>query len=377
MSTDGATMLTETGEEAATVIRLENITKRFGAITAVKDISLDLKENEFFALLGPSGCGKTTLLRMIAGFESLNEGRILLDGKDIAPLRPNRRPINLMFQSFALFPHMSVRANVSYGLEMERVRGSELKSRVDRILETTQLTEYASRKPDQLSGGQRQRVALARALVKEPRVLLLDEPLAALDKKLREHMQLELKRLQHEVGITFVVVTHDQEEALVMADRIALMRDGEVKQCASPAELYEHPNSRFVADFIGVMNFLDGEASVEGVAVQGIGVLTGRSNGDTRTGDRACLAVRPERLTVAPASAERLTHDNVLDGTLTDIAYHGQDIGLHIAVGDNGQVLIARLSAAAEGAADFKVGDTVQVGWQTQNALILPDDSKT
>ncbi|KZY29603.1 spermidine/putrescine ABC transporter ATP-binding protein [Roseovarius sp. HI0049] len=368
-------MLTEAGEEAATVIRLENITKRFGAITAVNDISLDLKENEFFALLGPSGCGKTTLLRMIAGFESLNEGRILLDGKDIAPLRPNRRPINLMFQSFALFPHMSVRANVSYGLEMEGVRGSELKSRVDRILETTQLTDYA--KPDQLSGGQRQRVALARALVKEPRVLLLDEPLAALDKKLREHMQLELKRLQHEVGITFVVVTHDQEEALVMADRIALMRDGEVKQCASPAELYEHPNSRFVADFIGVMNFLDGEVSVEGVSVPGLGVLTGRSKGDTRTGDRACLAVRPERLTVAPATAERLTHDNVLDGTLTDIAYHGQDIGLHIAVGDSGQVLVARLSAAAEGAADFRVGDKVQIGWQAQNALILPDDTTT
>jgi len=377
MSTDGANMLTDAGQEATTVIRLEHITKRFGAITAVKDVSLNLKENEFFALLGPSGCGKTTLLRMIAGFETLNEGRILLDGKDIAPLRPNRRPINLMFQSFALFPHMSVRANVSYGLEMEGVRGGELKARVERILETTQLTGYAGRKPDQLSGGQRQRVALARALVKEPRVLLLDEPLAALDKKLREHMQLELKRLQHEVGITFVVVTHDQEEALVMADRIALMRDGEVKQCASPAELYEHPNSRFVADFIGVMNFLDGEVVENGVAVQGLGELAGRSNGDTRKGESACLAVRPERLAVAPEAAERLTQDNVLDGKLTDIAYHGQYIALHIAVGDNDQVLIARLSAAAERAADFRVDDKVQVGWAEQNALILPDDTNT
>ncbi|WP_397541940.1 polyamine ABC transporter ATP-binding protein [Roseovarius salis] len=370
MTAEDTNMPANAEEAAASVIRLESVTKRFGAVTAVDNVTLDLRENEFFALLGPSGCGKTTLLRMIAGFETLNEGRILLDGQDIAPLRPNRRPINLMFQSFALFPHMSVRANVSYGLEMEGLRGADLGNRVDRILGTTQLMELADRKPDQLSGGQRQRVALARALVKEPRVLLLDEPLAALDKKLREQMQLELKRLQHEVGITFIVVTHDQEEALVMADRIALMRGGEVKQCATPQQLYEHPNSRFVADFIGVMNFLDGEAVDAGVGVPGLGTLHGEGADKVRPGARACLAIRPERLRVTPAARA----EEGMEGHLTDIAYHGQDIGLHIALAEGQHRLVARVSAAADGAADFAVGDRVRVGWDAAHARILPDD---
>ena len=360
-------------ETTACVIRLQGVTKRFGAIRAVDNVSLDLRENEFFALLGPSGCGKTTLLRMIAGFEALDEGRILLDGRDIAPLRPNRRPINLMFQSFALFPHMSVRANVSYGLEMEGLRGAALRDPVDRILATTQLTECADRKPDQLSGGQQQRVALARALIKEPRVLLLDEPLAALDKKLRETMQLELKRLQHEVGITFIVVTHDQEEALVMADRIALMQGGEVKQCAAPQQLYEHPDSRFVADFIGVMNFLDGEAREDGVAVPGLGMLRGEGAGSVKAGDHACLAIRPERLSVAPAG-KAAPEGGGLDGHLTDISYHGQHIGLHIVLGEGQHRLLARLSAAAEGVGAFAEGDRVRVGWDATHARILPDD---
>ncbi|WP_292058015.1 ABC transporter ATP-binding protein, partial [Mesorhizobium sp.] len=248
-----------------TLLAIDKVSKNFGRVTAVDGISLDIRENEFFALLGPSGCGKTTLLRMLAGFETPNHGRILLDGGDIARTPPNKRPVNLMFQSYALFPHMSVRANVSYGLEMERLPAKEIRSRVDAILATTELVAFADRKPEQLSGGQKQRVALARALVKRPRLLLLDEPLGALDKKLRGAMQLELKRLQHEVGITFVIVTHDQEESLVMADRMAVLRDGKLLQCDTPHAVYEHPADRFVADFIGVMNFVPGKATADGV----------------------------------------------------------------------------------------------------------------
>ena len=242
--------------------------KRFGTLTAVDGVSLSIRENEFFALLGPSGCGKTTLLRMLAGFETPNGGRILLDGADVSRVPPNRRPVNLMFQSYALFPHMSVRANIAYGLEMERKSAAEIRSRVDEMLATTQLGALADRKPDQLSGGQKQRVALARALVKRPRVLLLDEPLGALDKKLRGEMQIELKRLQHEVGITFIVVTHDQEEALVMADRMAVLKDGRLLQCDTPHAVYEHPADAFVAGFIGVMNFCEGSAVAGGVQGQ-------------------------------------------------------------------------------------------------------------
>ncbi|WP_292635907.1 ABC transporter ATP-binding protein, partial [Mesorhizobium sp.] len=251
--------------EPRTLLAIDHVSKNFGRVTAVDGISLDIRENEFFALLGPSGCGKTTLLRMLAGFETPNDGRILLDGRDIAKTPPNKRPVNLMFQSYALFPHMSVRANVSYGLEMERLPAAEIRSRVDAILATTELVPFADRKPEQLSGGQKQRVALARALVKRPRLLLLDEPLGALDKKLRGAMQLELKRLQHEVGITFVIVTHDQEESLVMADRMAVLKDGRLLQCDTPHAIYEHPADRFVADFIGVMNFVPGKAATDGV----------------------------------------------------------------------------------------------------------------
>ncbi|MBC8241570.1 MAG: ABC transporter ATP-binding protein, partial [Alphaproteobacteria bacterium] len=309
------------------VIRLEGLTKRFGPVAAVDGVSLDLQENEFFALLGPSGCGKTTLLRLAAGFEMPDEGRILLDGNDITRLRPNRRPVNLMFQSYALFPHMSVRHNIAYGLEMEGVRGAALRARVDEALETTQLAGFADRKPDQLSGGQKQRVALARALIKRPRVLLLDEPLGALDKKLRGRMQLELKRLQHEVGITFVVVTHDQEEALVMADRVALMHDGVIVQCGAPRDLYENPGSRFVADFIGVTNFFEGVITDGGLSVPGLGLLRGAVPDGASVGGAASLAVRPERLSVsvaAPTAAE-----DQVQGRGVDVALHGQAIGPH------------------------------------------------
>ncbi len=350
------------------VIRLDGLTKRFGPLTAVDGVSLDLQENEFFALLGPSGCGKTTLLRMAAGFEMPDEGRVLLDGNDITRLRPNRRPVNLMFQSYALFPHMSVRSNIAYGLEMDGVRGAELNTRVNEALETTQLGEFANRKPDQLSGGQKQRVALARALIKRPRVLLLDEPLGALDKKLRGRMQLELKRLQHEVGITFVVVTHDQEEALVMADRVALMHAGEIVQCGAPRDLYENPGSRFVADFIGVTNFFEGAITDGGLSVTGLGLLKGTVPGGASIGARASLAVRPERLSISvdqPTAAE-----NRLQGRVVDVAYHGQDIGLHLRF-DDGTTAMARISAAAEYAGALGVDSVVWCAWDADQSRIL------
>ncbi|MFN6977681.1 MAG: ABC transporter ATP-binding protein, partial [Gemmobacter sp.] len=242
------------------LLSMRALRKAYGRVTAVDGVSLDVAGNEFFALLGASGSGKTTLLRMLAGFEAPSSGAILLAGRDITALPPNRRPVNLMFQSYALFPHMTVRANIAYGLEMERLPRAEIAARVGAMLEVVQLTAQADRRPDQLSGGQRQRVALARALVKRPQVLLLDEPLGALDARLRAAMQLELKRLQAEVGITFVIVTHDQDEALVMADRIAILRDGRLVQCAPPREIYEHPADLYAATFIGLMNVLPGKA---------------------------------------------------------------------------------------------------------------------
>ena len=263
------------------LLSIRNLSKRFGETVAVDDVSLDIQQNEFFALLGPSGCGKTTLLRSMAGFEQPDSGTITMPGTgggskvDLCALPPERRPINLMFQSYALFPHMSVAKNVAYGLEREGLPKDEVRSRVEEVLSTVGLTGKTKARPAQLSGGQRQRVALARAIVKRPRLLLLDEPLSALDRKVRAEMQLELKRLQHEVGITFVVVTHDQEEAMSMADRIAVMHDGRVQQVDTPVDLYQQPANTFVADFIGSSNSFTGTRTDDGVDVPGLGVLLG------------------------------------------------------------------------------------------------------
>jgi spermidine/putrescine ABC transporter ATP-binding subunit len=304
-----------------TILKIEALHKTFGPVVAVDGVTLEIRRNEFFALLGPSGCGKTTLLRMLAGFETPSGGAIWLSGQDIAPLPPEKRPLNLMFQSYALFPHMTVRQNLSYGLEMERLPKSEVRKRVDETLATTDLTALADRKPDQLSGGQKQRVALARALVKRPKVLLLDEPLGALDKKLREKMQLELKRLQHEAGITFVIVTHDQEEALVMADRMAILKDGKLLQVGTPQEIYEAPQDRFVANFIGIMNFIAGDIDRDGTfSTDGYSFALPAK----RPPGAATIAVRPDAIRLSKGA-------DGIAGTISAIAYHGLDRVLHVA----------------------------------------------
>jgi ABC-type Fe3+/spermidine/putrescine transport system ATPase subunit len=329
------------------LLQVRNISKAFGTVTAVDDVSLDIAENEFYALLGASGSGKTTLLRMLAGFETPTKGQILLDGKDISGTPPNKRPVNLMFQS--------------YGLEMERLPRSQITARVDDILGVIELSPFADRKPDQLSGGQKQRVALARALVKRPRVLLLDEPLGALDKKLRGAMQLELKRLQHEVGITFIVVTHDQEEALVMADRIAILKDGKLLQSGPPREVYEHPVNRFAADFIGVMNFFPGLADATGLLANDGTRITAVS----QTLGPAVAAVRPERIRLTP-------DDTTLTGTVTAMAYHGLDLQLHVQTAAAPKPVIIRLTADMAEAQSLSQGDHVTLGWSAKDTRIFP-----
>jgi len=299
-------------------VRLERVSKRFDDVVAVDDVTLDVPQGSFFALLGPSGCGKTTTLRMIGGFEEPTSGRIELGGADVTGLPPYKRDVNTVFQSYALFPHLSVFENVAFGLRRRGLRGDELKRRVFQALELVALPQVAQRKPRQLSGGQQQRVALARALVNRPRVLLLDEPLGALDLKLRKQMQLELKRIQHEVGITFIHVTHDQEEAMTMADAIAVMNRGRLEQLGAPDELYERPRTPFVAGFLGASNLLAGSASGNGLVRLDAGgevrvaaaALAGRSG-------RVAVGVRPEKIRLGAAEVNRLT------GRVAEVAYLG------------------------------------------------------
>jgi spermidine/putrescine transport system ATP-binding protein len=327
------------------ILDLRRLTKRFGDFAAVDDLSLGIAAGEFLTLLGASGSGKTTTLRMVAGFEPPTAGQILMGGADIAALPPFKRDINTVFQHYALFPHMSVRDNVAYGLRMRRVPAAEREERVTRALAMVKLDDLAGRSPRQLSGGQQQRVALARALVNRPRVLLLDEPLGALDLKLRKAMQLELKQLQGELGITFVYVTHDQEEALTMSDRIVLMRAGRIAQIGTPRELYDCPASRYVADFIGDTNLLAGtvvEWSGGAASLQvGGAVLRGAAAGSLALGDQAWLTVRPEAIRLADHAATR-AGENALAGTVTDAVYAGSAVRVHVALAD-GRRLVANV----------------------------------
>ncbi|MEX0991516.1 MAG: ABC transporter ATP-binding protein [Actinomycetota bacterium] len=303
-------------------VRLDHVTKAFGDVVAVDDLSLEIGDGEFFSMLGPSGCGKTTTLRMIGGFEDPTSGSVWLKGTDVTDLPPYKRDVNTVFQSYALFPHLSVSDNVAYGLKRKKVAKAEVGKRVDEALALVDLPEYGRRKPAQLSGGQRQRVALARALVNRPQVLLLDEPLGALDLKLRKQMQLELKRIQTEVGITFIYVTHDQEEAMTMSDRIAVMRGGRVEQIGVPEDIYENPNTEFVAQFLGASNLLDGKvkdvagdtATVTLAGGEEVRMPSARLNGDSKAGAAVRVGVRPEKIKLVTGAEGSAGSGAVADG---------------------------------------------------------------
>jgi spermidine/putrescine transport system ATP-binding protein len=354
-------------------VRLVELTKRFGELVAVDRVSLDIPAGEFFSLLGPSGCGKTTTLRMIGGFELPTSGRIELRGRDITDDPPERRPVNMVFQSYALFPHLTVFDNVAFGLRRRKVPDPDVRRRVGAALELVRLPGYERRRPEQLSGGQQQRIALARALVCEPTVLLLDEPLGALDLKLRRQLQVELKRIQLEVGITFVYVTHDQEEALALSDRIAVMNGGQVEQLGTPEELYDRPATRFVADFIGTTNLLAG--TVESVSTAGAVVrLAGgerclSGNAGAAVGASVELVIRPEALTLAPDDGSPVSNEPVrtLRGEVLQSAYLGTSVSHRVRT-HGGQVLTVVVPRSIERPSP---GDRVRVAWDPSDVLVL------
>ncbi len=353
-------------------IHIEGVSKRFGGFTAVDRVSLDIMKGEMFALLGGSGCGKTTLLRMLAGFEAPSEGRIFIDGQDMAKIPPYGRPVNMMFQSYALFPHMTVEANVGYGLKYEKMSKAERTARVREMLELVQLVPLAGRKPHQLSGGQRQRVALARALARQPKLLLLDEPLGALDKKLREHTQFEIMSIQERTGITFVVVTHDQEEAMTLADRIAVMDKGVIRQVGPPAEVYERPGSRFVAGFIGSINMFEAEVVAEGALdVPALGVRVSVAEVPADIGAKVAVAIRPEKVML---SHDRPSGPNAIQGVVKDLAYFGKDSLFRIALASGQLVQVSCVNISRDGsgrAADW--GDHVWLSFAPSAAIVLKD----
>jgi spermidine/putrescine transport system ATP-binding protein len=354
-------------------ISLENVSKRFGKVEAVRSVSLGIQEGEFFSLLGPSGCGKTTTLRMIGGFEQPDDGRIVLRGADVTATPPNRRNVNMVFQHYALFPHMSIEGNVAFGLRLKKVGKGEQRERVREMLRVVQLEGLEKRKPAQLSGGQQQRVALARALVNRPAALLLDEPLGALDVKLRKQMQLELKRIQSELGTTFVYVTHDQEEALAMSDRIGVMNDAVVEQVGAPREIYEHPTTAFVADFVGSLNALDFRVDeVDGGRLVSRVSPTERlvvpASDGHRQGEALQLAVRPERIRIDLADQPAPEEGSRLEGVVAEIVYLGSITQFHVDT-KVGRVVSYRMNE--EGPGRIESGRNVVLTWPPHHSSVL------
>jgi putrescine transport system ATP-binding protein len=360
-------------------VRIENVTKKFSDFIAVNNVSLDIYKGELFSLLGGSGCGKTTLLRMLSGFESPTEGRVWIDGQDMTSVPPYERPVNMMFQSYALFPHMTVEQNVGYGLKHEKLSDAQRRDRVKQMLDLVQLSQFAGRKPHQLSGGQRQRVALARALAKQPKVLLLDEPLGALDRKLREHTQFEIMNIQEKTGITFVVVTHDQEEAMTLSTRIAVMDKGAIRQTGTPTEIYEYPKTKFVADFIGSINQFSG--AVKSLAKNKAVIACADWGGDItvdcdariEVGHDVSVAVRPEKISInRKAPAKGL---NAVEGKVIDLGYFGKDSLYRVKLPSSALVRVNRVNdqrgRETERVAQWE--DRVWLSFEPSAAILLKD----
>ena len=365
--------------KAEPFIRIENVTKKFSDFVAVNNVSLDIYKGELFALLGGSGCGKTTLLRMLSGFESPTEGRVWIDGQDMTNVPPYERPVNMMFQSYALFPHMTVEQNVGYGLKHEKLTDAQRKDRVKQMLDLVQLSQFGGRKPHQLSGGQRQRVALARALARQPKVLLLDEPLGALDKKLREHTQFEIMNIQEKTGITFVVVTHDQEEAMTLSTRIAVMDKGLIRQTGTPTEIYEFPKNRFVADFIGSINQFAG--TVKSVTkdkaiiacADWAGEIIVDRDATIDVGQNVSVAVRPEKIAI---NKKKPVKDvNTVEGKVLDLGYFGKDSLYRVKLPSSALVRVNRVNdqrgRETERVAQWE--DKVWLSFETSAAILLKE----
>lgn len=360
------------------LISVKSVTKRFGQFTAIENLSIDIFECEFFALLGPSGCGKTTLMRMLGGFETPTEGAIMLAGEDVANVPPNKRPVNMMFQSYALFPHLTVADNIAFGLKRSPMPKDQIAARVDEMLDLVQLRKFAARKPHQISGGQRQRVALARSLAKAPKLLLLDEPLGALDKKLRQETQFELMDIQEKTATTFVIVTHDQEEAMTVASRVAVMNEGQLVQVDTPARIYETPTSTYVADFIGDINLIEGRVSPSGQNQyklnwgDNVPPIIATSETTISTDEKRAFAIRPEKITINAEKPSDVA--NVIEGQVLDIAYLGNISTYHVKIA-NGQVIKAQTSNNRRIARrTFTWEDKVWLSFTATAGLLLPAD---
>ncbi|MCA0870366.1 ABC transporter ATP-binding protein [Seohaeicola saemankumensis] len=357
------------------LIRFRNVTKRFGDFTAIDNLSLDIYQREFFALLGPSGCGKTTMMRLLAGFDNPTEGRIELSGQNIVPVPPNKRAVNMMFQSYALFPHLSVWDNIAFGLRRDNMPKHDLADRVEEMLKLTRLEKFARRKPHQISGGQRQRVALARSLAKAPKLLLLDEPLGALDKKLRQDTQFELMDIQEKTGTTFVIVTHDQEEAMTVASRVAVMDEGKLIQVATPDRIYENPESVYVADFIGDVNIIEGRASAQGEDTyridwaEGQAPLLATSPRPFSDGDTCHLAIRPEKITISADRPEDAA--NAVQGKVHDIAYLGNLSTYHVELASGAIIKAQTANTRRISRRSFTWEDPVWLSWTATAGVLL------